>query len=112
MKLKVIGMLEKLTRFETSDQTDPGTAYYKNTYDQVKATVYEVAKKLGMAVVSHNNDHKEFLLKRGRVEVMVTAYSMTILETAVDIVVMTPVLTPGKKVASAFFHAMKSHLQT
>lgn len=104
-------MFEKFTRFETSDQTDPGTAYYKNTYDQVKAAVYEAAKKLGMEVRSHNNDHKEFLLKRGRIEVMVTAYSVTILETAVDVVVMTPLLTPGKKVAGAFFKAMKSHLQ-
>lgn len=104
-------MFEKFTRFETSEQTDPGTAYYKNTYDQVKAAVYETAKKLGMEVKSHNHDHKEFLLKRGRVEVMVTAFSITILETAVDIVVMTPLLTPGKKVASAFFKAMKPHLQ-
>jgi hypothetical protein len=104
-------MFEKFTRFETSDQSDPGTAYYKNTYDQVKAAVYEVAKKLDMIVVSHNNDHKEFLLKRGRVEVIVTAFSISILETAVDIVVITPLLTPGKKVAGAFFKAMKPHLQ-
>lgn len=104
-------MFEKLTRFETSDQTDPGTAYYKNTYEQVKAAVYEAAKKLGMEMKSHNNDHKEFLLARGRVEIMVTAFSMTILETAVDVVVMTPLLTPGKKVAGTFFEAMKPHLQ-
>ena len=104
-------MFEKLTRFETNDQTDPGTAYYKNTYDQVKAAIYEVAKQLGMKVKSHNNDHKEFLLVRQSVEVMVTAYSITIMETAVDIVVMTPLLKPGKKVAATFFNAMKSHLR-
>ena len=104
-------MFEKFTRFETSDQTDPGTAYYKNTYDQVKTAIYEAAQKLGMIVVSHNNDHKEFLLKRGRVEVMVTVYSITILESGIDIVVMTPLLTPGKKVAAAFFNAMKPLLQ-
>ena len=104
-------MLEKLTRFETSDQTTPGTAYYRNTYDQVKAAVYETAKAIGMEVKSHNDDHREFLLKRGRVEVMVTAFKITIMETAVDLVVMTPLLTPGKKVAEKFFNTMKKHTQ-
>lgn len=104
-------MFEKLTRFETSEQTDPKTAYYKNTYDQVKAGIFEAAKALDMQVKSHNNDHKEFLLVRGRVEVMVTAYSITLLETAVDVVVMTPLLTSGKKVAHALFKALKPYLQ-
>ena len=104
-------MFEKLTRFETSDQTTPGTAYYRNTCDQVKAAVYEAAKAIGMEVKSHNNDHKEFLLKRGNVEIMVTAFNITMLETAIDLVVMTPLLTPGKKVAEKFFNAMKKHTQ-
>ncbi|MCL2559113.1 MAG: hypothetical protein FWE07_01385 [Turicibacter sp.] len=104
-------MFEKLTRFETSDQTTPPTAYYKGTYEQVKTAVFEAAKKINMEVKSHNNDHKEFLLKRGRVEVMVTAYSITLLETAVDVVVMTPLLAPGKKIAVSFFEAMKPNLQ-
>jgi len=104
-------MFDKLTRFETSDQTKPGTAYYRNTYEQVKAAVYETAKGIGMEVKSHNNDHKEFLLKRGNVEVMVTAINMSIMETAVDIVVMTPLFTPGKKVAEKFFATMKKHTQ-
>ncbi|MCL1990057.1 MAG: hypothetical protein FWG67_04120 [Defluviitaleaceae bacterium] len=104
-------MFEKLTRFETSDQTTPGTAYYRNTYDQVKAAVYAAAKEMGMEVKSHNNDHKEFLLKRNSVEVIVTAFSMTIMETAIDLVVMTPVLTSGKKIAEQFFSTMKKHAQ-
>jgi len=104
-------MFEKLTRFETSDQTTPGTAYYRNTYDQVKAAVYEAAKAIGMEVKSHNNDHKEFLLKRGNVEIMVTAFNITMMETAIDLVVMTPLLTPGKKVAEKFLNAMKKHTQ-
>ena len=104
-------MFEKLTRFETSDQTTPGTAYYRNTYDQVKAAVYEAAKATKMEVKSYNDDHREFLLKRGRVEVMVTAFKITIMETAIDLVVMTPLLTPGKKVAEQFFNAMKRHTQ-
>jgi len=104
-------MFEKLTRFETSDQTTPGTAYYRNTYEQVKAAVYEAAKGIGMDVKSHNNDHKEFLLKRGNVEIIVTAFNITILETAIDLVVMTPLLTPGKKVADKFLTAMKQHTQ-
>jgi len=104
-------MFEKLTRFETSDQTTPATAYYRNTYEQVKAAVYAAAKDIGMEVKSHNNDHKEFLLKRNNVEIMVTAMNVTIMETAMDIVVMTPLLTPGKKVAVNFFEAMKKHTQ-
>jgi len=104
-------MFEKLTRFETSDQTTPGTAYYRNTYDQVKAAVYESAKAMSMEVKSHNNDHKEFLLKRGNVEIIITAFSITIMETAIDLVVMTPLLTPGKKVAEKFFNTMKKHTQ-
>ena len=104
-------MFEKLTRFETNDQTTPSTAYYRNTYEQVKAAVYEAAKEIGMTVKSHNNDHKEFLLKRGNVEIMVTAINITILETAVDLMVMTPLLTPGKKVALKFFDAMKKYTQ-
>ena len=104
-------MFEKLTRFETSDQTEPKTAYYRNTYDQIKAAVYASAKTIGMEVKSHNNDHKEFLLKRGNVEIIVTAFSITIMETAIDLVVMTPLLTPGKKVAEKFFNTMKKHTQ-
>ena len=104
-------MFDKLTRFETNDQTTPGTAYYRNTYEQVKAAVYAAAKEIGMEVKSHNNDHKEFLLKRANIEIMVTAINVTILETAVDIVVMTPLLTPGKKVAEKFYGAMKKHTQ-
>ena len=104
-------MFEKLTRFETSEQTTPGTAFYRNTYEQVKAAVYVAAKEIGMDVKSHNNDHKEFLLKRNNLEIMVTAFNITIMETAVDIVVMTPLLTSGKKVAEKFFDAMKKHTQ-
>jgi len=104
-------MFEKLTRFETSDQTIPGTAYYRNTYDQVKAAIYAVAKEIGMEVKSHNNDHKEFLLKRNNVEIMITAFSISIMETAIDLVVMTPLFTPGKKVAEKFFNVMKKHTQ-
>jgi len=104
-------MFDKLTRFETSDQTSPSTAYYRNTYEQVKAAVYAAAKDIGFEVKSHNNDHKEFLLKKSNIEIMVTAMNVTILETAVDIVVMTPVLKPGKKIAEAFFNAMKKHSQ-
>lgn len=104
-------MFTKLTRFETTDQTNPGTAYYKDTYEKVKAAVYQAAKALDMEVKSHNNVHKEFLLVRGGVEIMVTAYSITLLETAVDIVVITPLFTPGKKVAERFFKAMKPHVQ-
>ena len=104
-------MFEKLTRFETSDQTEPKTAYYRNTYEQVKAAVYEAAKAIDMEVKNHNNDHKEFLLKRGNVEIMVTAIHITIMETAVDLMVMTPLFTPGKKVAMKFFDAMKKYTQ-
>ena len=104
-------MFDKLTRFETSDQTTPATAYYRNTYEQVKAAIYATAGDIGMDVISHNNDHKEFLLKRGNVEIMVTAINITVLETAVDIVVMTPLLTPGKKIAEKFFSSMKKHAQ-
>lgn len=104
-------MFEKLTRFETSDQTTPGTAYYRNTYDQVKAAIYTAAKELGMEVKSHNNDHKEFLLKRNNVEIIITAFSISIMETAIDLVVMTPLLTSGKKVAENFFNTMKKHTQ-
>jgi len=104
-------MLEKLTRFETGEQTTPCTAYYKNTYEQVKAAVYESAKEVGMEVKSHNDNHKEFLLKNGRVEIIVTVFNVTILETAVDLVIMTPILTPGKKVAQNFFDTMKKYTQ-
>ena len=102
-------MFEKLTRFETSDQTTPGTAYYRNTYDQVKAPIYASAKEIGMDVRSHNDDHKEFLLRRNNVEIIITAFSITIMETAIDLVVITPLLTPGKKVAERFFNTMKKH---
>lgn len=104
-------MFEKFTRFETNDKTTPGTAYYRNTYDQVKAAIYEAAKETKMEVKSYNDNHREFLLKRGRVEVMVTAFKITIMETAIDLVVMTPLLTSGKKVATNFFDAMKKHTQ-
>lgn len=104
-------MFEKLTRFETNEQTTPSTAFYRNTYEQVKAAIFEAAKAVGMKVVSYNDNHKEFLLKRGNVEIMVTAFNITIMETAVDIVVMTPLLTPGKKIAERFFSAMKKHTQ-
>lgn len=104
-------MFEKLTRFETNDQTTPGTAYYRNTYDQVKAAIFASAKELGMEVKSHNNDHKEFLLKRNNLEIIITAFSITIMETAIDLVVMTPLLTSGKKVAENFFSTMKKHTQ-
>jgi len=104
-------MLEKLTRFETSEQTTPGTVYYRNTYDQVKAAVYAAAKTIGMEVKNHNDNHKEFLLKHGGVEIIVTAFNITILETAVDLVVMTPLMTSGKKVAEKFFGAMRAHTQ-
>ena len=104
-------MFEKLTRFETSDQTMPGTAYYRNTYDQVKAAIYTSAKEIGMEVKSHNNDHKEFLLRRNNVEIIVTAFGITIMETAIDLVVITPLFTPGKKVAERFFNVMKKHAQ-
>ena len=104
-------MFEKLTRFETSEQTTPSTAYYRNTYEQVKAAVYAATKEIGMEVKSHNNDHKEFLLKRNNVEIIVTAFNITIMETAIDLVVMTPLLTPGKKVAEKFLDAMKKQTQ-
>jgi len=51
------------------------------------------------------------LVKRGNVEIIVTAFSITILETAIDLVVMTPLLKPGKKVAEQFLNAMKKHTQ-
>jgi len=104
-------MFEKLTRFETSDRTTPGTAYYRNTYEQVKAAIYSAAKEMGMDVKSHNNDHKEFLLKRGNVEIIITAFSITIMETAIDLVVITSLLTSGKKVAEKFFNVMRKHTQ-
>jgi len=104
-------MFDKLTRFESTDKTMPPTGYYRNTYEQVKAAVYAVAKDTGFTVKSHNNDHKEFLLQRKNVEIMVTAISVTIMETAVDVVVMTPVLTSGKKIAEKFFQTMKKHTQ-
>ena len=104
-------MFEKLTRFETGEQTTPGTAYYRNTYEQIKAAIYESAKEIGLEVKSNNDDHKEFLLKHGNVEIMVTAFSITVLETAVDIVVMTPLMTSGKKIAEKFFDAMKKYAQ-
>ena len=104
-------MFEKLTRFETSDQTTPATAYYRNTYDQVKAAIYASAKEIGMNVKSHNDDHKEFLLRRNNVEIIITAFKITIMETAIDLVVITPILTPGKKVAERFLSIMKKHTQ-
>jgi len=102
-------MFEKLTRFETSDQTTPGTAYYRNTYDQVKAAIFTSAKEIGMEVKTYNDDHKEFLLKRNNVEIMITAVYITIMETAIDLTVMTPIFTPGKKVAEKFFNTIKKH---
>jgi len=104
-------MFEKLTRFESGEQTTPPTGFYRNTYEQVKAAIYATAKDTGYVVKSHNNDHKEFLLKRSNVEIMVTAFNITIMETAVDVVVMTPLLKPGKKIAEHFFNTMKKHTQ-
>jgi hypothetical protein len=102
-------MFEKLVRFETSDDTTPGTAYYRGTYEQVKAAIFATAADLNLTVKSHNDTHKEFLLKHKNYEIMVTAVSVTILETAVDVVVFSPVLRPGKKFATQFFATMKKH---
>ena len=102
-------MFEKLVRFETRDDTMPTTAYYRGTYDQVKAAIFATAKDMNLKVKSHNDTHKEFLLKHKNYEIMVTAVSVTILETAVDLVVMTPVLRPGKKIATQFYTTMKKH---
>lgn len=104
-------MFEKLTRFETNDKTTPATAYYRNTYEQVKAAIYESAREIGAEVKSHNDDHREFLIKGKNYEIMATAFRITMLETAVDLVVMNPVLRPGKKVAASFFDAMKKRTQ-
>ena len=102
-------MFEKLVRFETSDETTPGTNYYRGTYEQVKAAIFATAQEMNLTVKSHNDTHKEFLLKHKNYEIMVTAVNVTILETAVDLVVMTPVLRPGKKIAGQFYSIMKKH---
>jgi len=105
-------MFEKLTRFETNDKSTPPTAYYRNTYEQVKAAIYVAAKAIDFDVKSHNNDHMEFLLKNKKgVEIIVTAFKITIMETAIDLVVMTPVLRSGKKIAEEFLAEMKKHTQ-
>ena len=102
-------MFEKLVRFETRDDTTPGTGYYRNTYEQVKAAIYATASDMDLKVKSYNDTHKEFLLKHNSYEIMVTAVSVSIMETAVDLVVMTPILRPGKKIAAQFFDTMKKH---
>ena len=102
-------MFEKLVRFETKDDTTPGTAYYRGTYEQVKAAIFATATDMSLNVKSHNDTHKEFLLKHKNYEIMVTAVSISIMETAVDLVVMTPILRSGKKIAAQFFETMKKH---
>ena len=102
-------MFDKLTRFETKDDTTPATAYYRGTYDQVKAAVFATVKELDLTVKSHNDTHKEFLIKHKNYEIMATAVNITILETALDLVVLTPVMKSGKKIAAQFFDTMKKH---
>lgn len=103
-------MFEKLVRFETSEQSTPGTAYYRATYEQVKAAVFATADALGAKVKSNNDTHKEFLIKHRKYEIMVTAFNITMLETAVDLVVMGSITTPNKKIALSFFNNMKKHV--
>lgn len=102
-------MFEKLTRFETSEETTPGTGYYRNTYDQLKAAIFATVKELDLTVKSYNDTHKEFLIKHKNYEIMAVAYNVTILETALDLVVLTPVMKSGKKIADQFYATMKKH---
>jgi len=102
-------MFEKLTRFETKDDTTPATGYYRNTYDQLKAAIFATATELDLKVKSHNDTHKEFLIKHKNYEIMAIAYNISILETALDLVVLTPVMKSGKKIAAQFYNTMRKH---
>ena len=104
-------MFSKLTRFESKENTTPGTTYYKASYAQVKACVEAYAKSAKMKMKVTDEARKEILLKRNSVEIMVLAFGITPLETAVDVLVLTPVTLPAKKVAKAFFQALARDLQ-
>jgi len=102
-------MFDKLTRFETKDDTTPATGYYRNTYDQLKAAIFATAKELDLTIKSHNDTHKEFLIKHKNYEIMATAVNITILETALDLVVLAPMMKSGKKIAAQFYTTLKKH---
>jgi len=86
--------------YETGDGvTDPllMTHYYRNNFKQVKAALVETTKELKFNMTYENDERKEFVLKRGDSEVIVTVVNITPIETTVDFTVNTfGVLSFGK----------------
>jgi hypothetical protein len=105
-------MLNKLTHFETSEKTIPSTHFYKSRYGQVKDAIIAVASEIGFQTKSQNDDHKEFLLKRGKTDIIVTVCAITAVESAIDLTINTPLLKSGKKLAVEFYNRINTKLKT
>jgi hypothetical protein len=89
------------------------THYFRNSYNDVKASVLEIAKVNHYEVDNIDDHYKEIALTGKKVEWIVSMYNSTPLQTSVDFKINTHYAFPFKKpikMIETFYHELDRRL--